>query len=82
MCMSMCNILHTFTCIPTSDSRKRKSFQPKTTARVLTSENNLRLLKERERQKNEKEALKLERQRRKQEKALLKLEGIILLKIW
>ena len=54
----------------------------KTTARVLTSEDNLRLLKEKERQKNEKEALKLERQRRKQEKALLKLEGIILLKIW
>lgn len=50
----------------------KKSFQPKSSARVLTSLENLQQIEERERKKKEKDTLKRERQRKREEKQMLK----------
>jgi hypothetical protein len=57
------------------DLRMNKSYQPKSSARVLTSVENLQRIEEKEKVQKEKEALKRERQRKREEKRLLKNQG-------
>ena len=62
--------LTSFLSVP--DLREKKTFRPKTSARVLTSAENLHVIAEKEKEKEEKEALKKERLKRKEEKQQLK----------
>lgn len=62
------------------DLHKKKSFQPKSSARVLTSLENLQHIEEKEREKEEKDAIKRERQRKREEKRKLKCQGY--LSVW
>lgn len=57
------------------DLRVKKTHQPKSSARVLTSLENLLLIEEKEKQKREKETLKKERLRKREEKQQLKHQG-------
>ena len=62
--------LSSFLSVP--DLREKEPFKPKTSARVLTSTENLHAIAAKEKEKEEKEALKKERFKRKEEKRQLK----------
>lgn len=57
------------------DLRGKQLYEPKSSARVLTSVENLQRIEKKEKLQKEKEALKKERQRKREEKQLLKYQG-------
>ena len=54
-----------------------RMYRPRTSARVLTSLENLQIIEEKEKQKEEKEALKKERLRKREEKRQLKGQNCV-----